>query len=154
MRIVLDTNVLARTTPGPESPAREVLRLAAAQPHALLLSADILSELARVLRYGRLRQRHGLTDIEIDQHIANIEAAGVVVPLPAAPSLAVVPHDPDDDPVVATAVVGQANVLCTRDSHLLHLDVVTYCRSHSIEIMSDVELLRILREEAEEKSEP
>ena len=31
MRIALDTNVLARTTPGPSSPAREVLRRAAKQ---------------------------------------------------------------------------------------------------------------------------
>lgn len=154
MRIVLDTNVLARTTPGPSSPAREVLRRAASAPHVLLMSHSLLSELSRVLRYERLRKTHGLSNEEIDRHVRSIEGAGVVVPLPAGTQLAIVERDPDDDSVIATAIIGQADVLCTLDRHLFHADVVAHCRAHAIEIMNDIDLLRVLREEERRSTNP
>ena len=152
MRIVLDTNVLARTTPGLSSAAREVLRLAVISPHVLLLSENMLAELDRVLRYDRLRKLHGLSDDEIDRHVADIRAVCVLVPLPAGPLPSVVTFDPDDDMVIATAMLGKADVICTRDHHLLHADVVAYCRAHAIEILRDVDLLAILR--ADEPGNP
>jgi len=154
MRIVLDTNVLARTTPGPSSPAREVLQRAANAPHVLLIAAPLLEELARVLRYERLRRMHGLTDEQIDAHVHFVEIAGLLVPLPVGLAPAAVPHDPDDDPVVATAIVGQAHVICTWDRHLRHPDVSAYCQKHGIEVMNDVELLRILRQSEQQTGDP
>jgi predicted nucleic acid-binding protein len=51
-----------------------------------------------------------------------------------------------DDHVVATAVVAGADVLCTRNRHLLHEAVLAYGRQHALEIMDDIELLRRLRQ--------
>ncbi len=52
--------------------------------------------------------------------------------------------DPDDDPVVYTAVDGQADVLCTLDRDLFQPNVAAFCREKHIAVMTDVELLRIL----------
>ncbi|HEV3259533.1 MAG TPA: hypothetical protein VG013_21890 [Gemmataceae bacterium] len=56
MRIVLDSNVLARTAPGKTGTAREVVLRVTQLPHSLILSAALLTELARVLQYPRLRE--------------------------------------------------------------------------------------------------
>ena len=146
MRIVLDTNVLARTAFNPEGPASIVLQLSTASPHELLLSDRLLQELHRVLSYERLRPRHGFSDAEIDEYVQRLHDMAEMVEA-VGPDSSVVPHDPDDDHVITLAVAGQVDVICTLDKHLLHPDVQAYCAQHNILIMSDVELLALLRQE-------
>lgn len=151
MRIVLDTNILARAAGPSQGPAREALLRSAAPPHVLVLSAFIVSELDRVLRYDRVRRMHGMDDAGIEQHVANVQAAGVTIVLPTAIPARIVPHDPDDDPIIATAFAGQADVICTRDRHLHNPTVLARCQAQGLRIVTDIELLELLR--AEEKSE-
>jgi predicted nucleic acid-binding protein len=56
MRILLDTNVLARAASGPPSLANELVTAATEPQHTLLLSPFLLAELSRVLRYDRLQR--------------------------------------------------------------------------------------------------
>jgi predicted nucleic acid-binding protein len=56
-----------------------------------------------------------------------------------------VARDPDDNPVVQTAVEGNAEVLCTLDRHFRDPVVVAYCAAKGIRIVGDVELLRELK---------
>src|SRR5687767_10462403 len=116
MRALLDTNILARAARGGTSPAAELLRRLASSPHVLVISPFLLWELARVLRYERVRQMHGLDEQGINDYIRNIEAAALVLDIPITP-VSVVPHDPNDDPVIATALAGRAEIICTRDRH-------------------------------------
>src|ERR1019366_1302426 len=109
------------------------------------LSPFLLSELARVLRYKRMRKLHKLDDTQLDAYVQSLQSAGLVVNPPAGTATAVVSADPDDDPVDATAVAGQADVLCTRDHHLQSPAVRTYCSSAGIQVLTDIELLQILR---------
>lgn len=67
------------------------------------------------------------------------------LPLPPH-ATALVPHDPKDDAIVLTAIAGQADVICTRDKHLQHSDVISYCSKYGIRIMTDIELLAHLRQ--------
>ncbi len=99
-----------------------------------------------MLTYDRVRRMHKLNDTEVRAFIESLESGGTLVRLPT-PIPRVVPHDPDDDAVVAAAVVGQAEVLCTRNRHFYNTDVVAYCRVHGVEIMDNVELLKRLRED-------
>jgi len=68
MRIVLDTNILARALTGPSGPAAEVVR-AIVEPHLLVVSPFLLWELTRVLGYERLRRLHGRDDAGIGQYV-------------------------------------------------------------------------------------
>ena len=52
-------------------------------PHVLIGSPFLLSELARVLRYPRMRKLHGLDDAEIDAYVQAIQSAALMVNLPA-----------------------------------------------------------------------
>ncbi len=145
MRIVLDSNVLARAARPVLGPAREVLICCTEEPHVLLLSAFMISELRRVLGYERVRKMHGLDDAGIEQYVLKIESAASIVALPVTSQETIVVNDPQDDPIVHTAVAGAANVLCTRDRHLHQSTVMEYCRIHGIEVLDDVELLARLR---------
>lgn len=145
MRIVLDTNVLARAVRGGTGPAAELLGKVMVPPHNFILSPFILSELARALRYPRMMLLHKLDDAQIDAYVQSLQTAALIVNPQAATATQVVPADPDDDPVVATAVDGQAEVLCTRDRHLHSPVVKTYCSNHGIQVLTDIELLQLLR---------
>ena len=144
MRILLDTNVLARAASGPPSLANELVLAATRPEHSLLLSPFLVSELSRVLRYERLRAVHGLDEMGIDQFIADLQAVAEMVLVSGTPD-AVVAADPQDDPVIALAVVGRADVLCTKDRHLLRREVVDYCAPHNVEVVSDLSLMDRLR---------
>lgn len=145
MRIVLDTNVLARAATGPAGPAGEVLRLVV-PPNALVVSPFLIAELSRILRYERMRRLHRFDDDAIDDFVQQIESSADVVDLPDDATGSVVPGDPDDDPVIATAAAGGAEIICTRDRHFQHPTVQAYCSGRGIRVMSDVELLGLLRQ--------
>ena len=61
MKIVLDTTILVRATERSHGLARELLTNIVEGEHRLL-SNEMLHELARVLRYPRLRDFYGLTE--------------------------------------------------------------------------------------------
>lgn len=146
MRIVLDTNILVRAHANARGPARELLLLIARTPeHTLLLSPFLLQELERVFGYDRVRELTKLTDeetIEYLRYLRRKDVAEIVFP-GIAPR--VVPADEEDDPVVHTAVVGRADVLCTLNRHFFAPVVVEYCKERGILLCSDVDLLRVLR---------
>lgn len=144
MRIVLDTNILARATPGPDSLSREIVRRCRQDPHVLILSPFMLAELSRVLCYDRLRRIHGLDDEGIRRYVFDLQSAALLVDQTSGIG-EVVPHDPDDDPVIAAAVSGQAEVICTLDRHLRNADVQRYCAARGIRVLTDVELMQELR---------
>ncbi len=110
----------------------------------LLTSAFILDELARAMRYPRLRRIHGLDDAEIDRHVQDVQRAASIVDLAVSPIPTVVASDPQDDPVLATAIRGLADILATLDSHLRHPDVREYCAQFNVRIVTDVEALEEL----------
>lgn len=145
MRVVLDTNILARTVLNPSGSAGEVFRLLSEPTHTLVLSIPQLSELARTLAYPRLSALHGWTEQELDSFLANLQQSAFVVVPAELPEGGVVPADVEDNVIVAAAVAGQADVLCTLDRHFQHVDVQQFCSSHGIRIVSDVELLTVLR---------
>jgi predicted nucleic acid-binding protein len=143
MRVVLDTNILARAARGGSSPAAAVLQLIL-PPHLLIVSPFLLSELARLPRYPRVQWLHGLAEPGADAYMQRLQSGALLVnPQVASPSI--VPHDPKADPVIATAVAGQAEVLCTLDRHFRHPDVQAYCTAKGIRTLSDVQLLPLLR---------
>jgi uncharacterized protein len=143
MRIVCDTNVLVRCVLSPQGAAAELLKTLISG-HILITSPPLLAETLEVLRRPAIGKLHGLDDQALRRFISRLVRCSVVVPLPANVT-EVVPRDSDDNVIVATAVLGKAEVLCTRDKHLLAAEPVLYCQSHGIRVLSDLELLAELR---------
>lgn len=144
MRGLCDTNVLARAATRPAGPANEVLRRLLDDPrHELIITPYLLDELTRVLAYVRVRARSIASIEEVAQFLDDLErGAELVEPADIPPAVA---RDPGVDPVIAGAVAGRADVLCSRDQHLYDPAVRAYCEQHGIEVIDDVALLRRLR---------
>jgi len=143
MRAVLDTNILARAAASPSGPAGELFERISTD-HTLLVSSELLEELSDVLGREWVRHVNRWTETDIAEFVGSIEAGAKLVSLPASLPR-VVPGDPDDDLIVAIAVNGRADVICTLDGHLYQEEVRVYCRERMIEILDDVQLLTRLR---------
>jgi putative PIN family toxin of toxin-antitoxin system len=118
-------------------PARRLLETILNGPHELVLSDFLLNETARVLNYPRMQNLYKLSAEDIAEHVEALRVrADLVSPAVHTP---VVLSDPNDDPVIYTAVVGGADVLCTLDRDFYAAEVVSFCRERGIEIMNDVD---------------
>src|ERR1022692_521650 len=139
MRIVLDTNILVRANAKSKGPARELLLLIVNSPeHVLLLSPFLLKELERVFNSNRFGAATKLTDEEVAEYLGYIRARAVSEIIFPGPAPRIVPSDADDDPVVHTAVVGRADVLCTLHRDFSHASVLEYCKARGVLVGSEV----------------
>jgi predicted nucleic acid-binding protein len=97
-----------------------------------------------VLTYPHVQSRWPLTGEAIDRYLMFLEAAAVLVELPQ--TFPAIVNDPDDDPILQTAIVGRADVLCSRDSAFRHEVVERVCAAHGIRVLDDISLVRELRQ--------
>lgn len=79
------------------------------------------------------------------EYLSYIRAGGVSEMVFPGPAPRIVPSDANDDPVVHTAVVGQAEILCTLNRDFYHEAVLEYCRLRGVVVGSDVAILDLLR---------
>ena len=121
MRVVLDTNiVVSRTLSELGHPARIVTAWHAQEIELqVIVSEWLLAEYERVLNYPRIRRRHGKSPEEVRALVDEFRQLGVLVEPTEVP--AVIFQDPDDDHVLACALVGGADYIITGGPDLLEL---------------------------------
>ena len=116
LKAVLDTNIFlsALLTRSPTSPSAELLERWAKQEWLLLISETLAAELVEKLEAKRISLPKITTLLDlIAQRAIWVDVAAEDVPD--------VLLDPDDNHVVACAVVGQADYLVTYDRHFAPL---------------------------------
>lgn len=69
MRVLLDVNILVRANERSQGPARLLLLSLIGQRHTLLISGEMLVELARVLRYPRVQAIYHLDEEQIYEYV-------------------------------------------------------------------------------------
>ena len=113
LRAVLNTNVViaAHLSRNPHSPTKELLDRWLAGEFVQLYSDDTLAEL-----------REKFTEREIDpdsadEYLADLVQLGEHVVVTPEDVMSVIPADPDDDLIIACAVVGKATHIVTYDPH-------------------------------------
>ena len=143
MRIVLDTTILVRATENSHGLARELLLNIVASKHILLLSTEMLFELARVLRYPRLQMFYGLSEERIYDFVGYLREVAEIVTL--SPLLSMPIRDVNDVVVLQTAVIGEANILCTRDEDFYDPVATGFLSKIGITVMDDISLMHRLR---------
>jgi putative PIN family toxin of toxin-antitoxin system len=143
VRIVLDTTILVRANEGSHGLARQLLLDIVTSRQTLLVSNEILYELARVLRYPRMQALHRLPEARIYDYIGSLREVSQLVTL--SPLLSVPIRDVNDIVVVQTAVIGQADVICTKDQDFYEAGITRFLASAGISVMDDVALIEKIR---------
>lgn len=135
MRVVLDTNVVLSGMLRKNSPA-DLLRQAWEERRFTLVTSEWqLEELRRVSRYPRL-QRY-LRPHEVGSLVGQIRRRAIVLEvLPAVEASS----DPDDDPILAIALAGEAEWLVTGDKG----DLLTIGKVRRVRIVTVRDFLEIL----------
>ncbi len=116
MRVVLDTNTLVSAVISAGGPPRHLLDGARTQVFEMCSSAVLLAELLEVLSREKFAIRlaqAGLTPLQI---VGELRRIALMVAPDKVPR--VIENDPDDDHVIACAVVAQADMIISGDKHL------------------------------------
>jgi hypothetical protein len=118
MRVVFDTNLFISYLITHRPPIATLIDChLAAERFTLVSTPALLEELDRVLRYPRLQRYYD--DETRTRFVALVAAISELVDLPDdIPSIS---RDPDDDLVIACAVVGRADAIVSGDNDLLAL---------------------------------
>ena len=117
-RAVFDTNLLVSYLLVHRPPIALLIDEQLAKERFTLVSAPVLlEELVQVLRYPRLQRYYDTA--QRDRFVALIAALSELVELPE--EIPPISRDPDDDRVIACAVVGRADGIVSGDRDLLDL---------------------------------
>ncbi len=137
IRAVLDANVLVSAVLSPGGIPARIFRAWREDEFSLLTSPALLAELDRVLRYPRIKKRHGWSEEEIESFLEDL--AHVAIFTPGKLSLAVIEDDATDDRYLECAVEGGADFIVSGDAHLLALG-----HFREIQIITPREFLSLL----------
>jgi putative PIN family toxin of toxin-antitoxin system len=138
IRAVLDANVIVSAVLTTAGIPAQILDAWRTERFALLVSAPILEEVARVLEYPRLARLHHWPQAKIRDFVAELAYLGIMTP--GEITLNVVRNDPADNRYLECAVEGAADYLVSGDQDLLDL------HEHSgIRIVSSRTFLEALR---------
>lgn len=139
LRAVLDTNVIlaAHLSRNPDSPTVELLKRWKDKEFVQLYSDGTLDELNRKF------VEKGIDPQIAAEYIAHLIESGIYVEVSPEDIEPVIPADPDDDLIVACAVVGGATHIVTYDPHF----EVLGGEHRGIEIVDGLTFLRRVRGE-------
>lgn len=119
IRAVVDTNTLVSGIISPLGAPAKIVRHWRRGAFLLITSPALLAELRRVLEYPRIADRLGWSSEERARFVESFETLALVTP--GVLTLPGVTRAPQDDPVVACAVEGQARFIVSGDQDLLVL---------------------------------
>jgi len=138
LRAILDTNVYVSGTILSRGIPFEVLEAWRRHEYILITSEAIITEIERVLRYPRIRDRYAIAGEDIARLTASLRTDALMVP--GMYEVSGVSSDPDDDKFLACALEAQADCVVTGDPDLLVLG-----HYQGVDILKLREFLRRLR---------
>src|SRR3954471_20977621 len=138
IRAVIDLNVIISALIVPRGMVYHTWAAWLAGQFTLVISEGMILELAGKLAEPRIARRYGVTPREIHYVTSLLRGHGSLVAVPDE-AIRPVTGDPEDDLVLATSRLGQADYLVTRDQGLLDLG-----RHDATTILSPYDFLRLL----------
>jgi len=137
IRAVLDANVFVSAILNPHGSPARIVRAWRGGWFELVVSAPILTEIARVLRYPKIQRRHRWSEQQINTFLEDLSHLAIV----AAPeqSLNVVADDPADNRYLECALAAGAEWLVSGDQHLLGLEAY-----ETVSILSPAQFVELL----------
>jgi len=153
LRVVVDTNVWVSALLNRYGYPAQVLSLFRAGRFTLLISEPLLGELAEVLSRPRIARKYRVTQDDIGELIALLRERGIQVGVKGSLRLC---RDPDDDVILETAFLGNANTVVSRDGDLKgDEDLVLILQAAGIGVLSVSHFLQALSQvKAEPEKQP
>jgi uncharacterized protein len=143
LKVVLDTTILVRAHEHTQGLPRQLLLSLVESSHTILLSNEMLHELARVLRYPRLKRTYGLSEEIVYSYVSFLREVSHIVILD---TLLLTPiRDTNDLVVMQTAILGEADVLCSKDNDFFTEPVSRFLKEFGVIVVDDIELMQKLR---------
>ena len=112
-QVVIDTNVLVSALIKNGKSRKLVLKLL--KEHTVIVSNQLLAELADVIS----RDKFSVTSSQVDRFISILARNAKMVSVHCISK--VILEDPNDDMILATALIGKANYIISGDKHLLKI---------------------------------
>ena len=119
MRVMIDTNVLLSAIVFQSANAVSVIRATTQGTHELMLSTFTIDE-ARAVVARKWPQRVAA----LEEYLLQLSFETVVTPLTPKPGLFEI-RDPNDYPVLYSAIIGAADIFVTGDKDFIDVDVET-----------------------------
>jgi putative PIN family toxin of toxin-antitoxin system len=136
-RAVVDTNVLVSGIIAPHGAPRRILEAWHAGQFTLVTSEAIVVEVARVLRYPRIRDRYSLTEDDVVTVVDSLRTDAEVVAGLYEVQRSVAPAD---DMFLACALEGLGEYIVSGDRHLLEIgsyhDVLVVTPRHFVALLA------------------
>ena len=116
MRVVLDANVYVSAMVNAQGNPQRIMACWERGEFEVLVSAPIIDEVGRVLRYPRIVKRHQQGEAAIERFLALLASEAVVVE--PSEKLEVVKEDESDNRYLECAIEGRARAIVSGDGHL------------------------------------
>lgn len=141
---LLDTNVWVSAFLNPHGAPARLVAAWRDKHFEAALSLPLLEELADVLTRPRLVAKYGLSSDEIQTFLKLLQARAHMVQPTGEVRLC---RDPDDDWVLETAILGQAQYLVTRDDDIKgDSDLRDHLQAQSVAVLTVQHFLEWLRD--------
>jgi putative PIN family toxin of toxin-antitoxin system len=142
-RVVVDTNVWVSALLNPRGFPAQVLEALKQRRFIPISSPPLIEELREVLARPRLR-RYGIREEDVEELIALLTDRAIWVEPTGKLHLC---HDPDDDLILETALLGLAGAMVTRDDDIKRdLELLRWMREQGIPVLSVSQFLELLKE--------
>ena len=119
MRVVLDANIYISALISNKGAPAKVMRLWQQGVFDVVISAEILAEIGRVLTYPKLQQKYKQVAQVADRFVQLLAIQAIIVK--PKTKLNIVRDDETDNRYLECAVSGKATYIITGDKHLLDL---------------------------------
>ncbi len=132
--VLVDTNVWVSSFINPIGPPARLVRAWLDGRYQVVVSLPLLDELSDVLTRPRLTHKYPIVATDVEEFLQLlIQRSPIVVPTGSIHEC----RDPDDDLILETALLGQAQYAVTRDDDIKgDRDLVERLRSHGINVLT------------------
>ena len=119
MKVVLDANIFVSSLVNTQGNPKRIMSAWEEGGFDLLVSAPILEEVGRVLRYPRIAKRHKQDELAIQRFLELLKNEAILIE--PKEQLNVVLEDKSDNRYLECALEGKAQYLVSGDNHLLDI---------------------------------
>jgi putative PIN family toxin of toxin-antitoxin system len=132
--VLVDTNVWVSAFINPHRFPAKLRDAWIAQRFQVVVSASLLDEIAEVLARPRIRNKYRISSEEIAEFLRLLSAQAIGVVTTGQLHLC---RDPDDDLILETALLGQAQYAVSRDDDIKRdQDLIAHMQAHGVTVLS------------------